>query len=256
MSLAQIEKERHVEDERRKIQDVIKERVIVEKAVVEEQEKIKDTEAIAAAERARQVTIVAAEQEAEKLLIEETKTAEAKQKADQMAADEAYYRKVRESESLKKSAELEAERLIILAEAEEASSLKTAAAKKEIASATRAETAAVGLGEVEVMEAKAAADEKQGTAEATVSQLKYSAEAKGITEKAEAMKIFDEVGRSHEEFKLELDKDKEIELAKIHTHVDIAGRQADVLAEALRNTKVDIVGGNTDFFDKIVSAVS
>ena len=106
------------------------------------------------------------------------------------------------------------------------------------------------------MEAKAAADEKQGTAEATVSQLKYSAEAKGITEKAEAMKIFDEVGRSHEEFKLELDKDKEIELAKIHTHVDIAGRQADVLAEALRNTKVDIVGGNTDFFDKIVSAVS
>ncbi|MGB0371331.1 MAG: flotillin family protein [Opitutales bacterium] len=256
VKLAQIEKEKFVEEERRKIQDVIKERVIVEKAVVEEQEKIKDTEAIAAAERAKQVAVVEAEKVAEMTLIEETKTAEAKQKADKMASDEAFYRKVRESESEKKGAELDAERMIILAEAEEASATRKAEAKKLIAEATQAETAAVGLGEVEVLEAKATAHEKQGTAEAKVSELKYASEAKGITEKAEAMKIFDEVGRSHEEFKLELDKDKEIELAKIHTQVDIAGRQADVLGEALRNTKVDIVGGNTDFFDKIVGAVS
>lgn len=38
--------------------------------------------------------------------------------------------------------------------------------------------------------------------------------------------------------------------------MDIAGRQAEVLGQALKNTKVDIVGGNTDFFDKIVTAVS
>ena len=48
----------------------------------------------------------------------------------------------------------------------------------------------------------AVAIEKKGTAEATVLELKFAAEASGIQKKAEAMKLFDGVGKEHEEFKL------------------------------------------------------
>ena len=47
--------------------------------------------------------------------------------------------------------------MIVSAEAEEVSSVKQAQAKKNIAEATAAETAAEGMGEAQVMEAKAAA---------------------------------------------------------------------------------------------------
>ena len=52
-----------------------------------------------------------------------------------------------------------------------------------------------------------------------------------ITEKAEAMKIFDGVGREHEEFKLNLNKDKEIELAQISVTKDIGGTYRPLLLE-------------------------
>ncbi|MFT6964269.1 MAG: putative membrane protein YqiK, partial [Flammeovirgaceae bacterium] len=51
VELARISKEKAVEEERRNIQDVIRERVEVERAVVEEEEKIKDTKAFSAVER-------------------------------------------------------------------------------------------------------------------------------------------------------------------------------------------------------------
>ena len=90
----------------------------------------------------------------------------------------------------------------------------------------------------EVSAAKAEAKEKDGTAEANVVEIKFQAEAKGITEKAEAMKIFDGVGREHEEFKLNLNKDKEIELAQISVTKDIAEQQALIVGEALKSAQI------------------
>ena len=52
VGVAQVEKEKAIEVEQRNIQEVIRERVVVERAVVEEQERIKDTEAFATADRA------------------------------------------------------------------------------------------------------------------------------------------------------------------------------------------------------------
>ncbi len=145
---------------------------------------------------------------------------------------------------------------MIQAEATHAAAVKQAAAKTLLAQAHTAEAAAEGLAEAQVQEAKASSLEKQGTAEARVMQLKFESEAKGITEKAEAMKLFDGVGREHEEFKLNLNKDKEVQLAQIHIQKDIAENQAHVLGEALKNAKIDIVGGESQFFDKIVGAIT
>lgn len=256
VSLATIEKDKVVESERKVIQEVIRQRVIVERSVVEEQQKVKDTEAFAGAERERKVKIVAAEADAEQNLVKEIKAAEAAKKATELKAEQQYYLEVKQAESAKRSAELISEKEIIEAKADQQASIEIAEGKKKMAVAITAESAAPGMADAQVMEAKAVALEKQGTAEAKVLDLKLKAEADGITRKAEAMKLFHEAGKAHEEFKLRLNTEKDIALAEIEASKSISSSQAHVVGEALKNTRVEIVGGETQFFDKIVSSVT
>ena len=237
-TLKDIEKEKAVEVEKKEIQDVIRERVAVEKNVVEEQQKILDTEAFAGADREKQVAVTLAEKLAQEGVIRKIKEAEAAKEAGQLKADQELYEIVRLAESSKQSAELKAEEVLISAEAEQAASEKIAIAKKTLAEGITAETAAPGLGEAHVVEAKA------------------DAEAKGINVKADAMKKFNEAGKEHEEFKLRLEKEKAIELAEIDIRGAIAARHSEVLAEALKSAKIDIVGGETQFFDRITHAIT
>ncbi len=233
VGLASVEKEKALELERRNIQEVIRERVMVERAVVEEQQKIKDTEAFASAERTKKVEVVAAEAAAEQSLVKEIKAAEAARKA---------------AESLAAKVRLEADAHRDRAE-------KESQALKLLADAKSADHAAEGLAEAKVLQAKATAIQEQGLAEARVLKEKYTAEAQGINDKAAAMKEFDSVGKEHEEFKLRLEKDKQIEIAAIDAQRSIAESQALVIGEALKTAKIDIVGGDGQFFDQISSAV-
>lgn len=296
VTLAQIEKEKAVEEEKKNIQEVIRERVAIEKTVVIEEESIKDTKAKSLADREKLVAITKAEEEAEAALVQQIKKAEAG----------------------KEAAEHNAKQKIIDAQADQEASIQKAQAIKTLADAKAAEEAAIGISEAQVMEAKAAAREKEGDAnaavieaealaeakgiqakshaqaisdleigeaaakvskekglaeseiitaiaeaekgrglaEAAVTSEKYHVEAIGIDEKAAAMKKLDGVGKEHEEFKLKLDKDKEIDLAQINIQKDIADAQATVLATALESANIDIVGGEQVFFDKIVGAIS
>ena len=234
VTLAEIEKEKAIEVEKKNIQDVIKDRVMVERTVVEEEEKIKDTKEFAAADRKKQVAVTAAEEAAEQKLVEEVKKAEAE----------------------KQAADLQAQTIIVRAEADRSAAEKTTEAKKMLAEAVQAEAAAPGLAEAQVKIEKAAAIEQEGTAEAKVAELKFQADAKGITEKAEAMKLFDGVGKEHEEFKLRLNKEKEVELEAITAQQKIAEAQAAMIAESLTNANIDIVGGDNKFFDSIVNSIT
>lgn len=254
--LKDIEKDKAVEVQKKEIQDVIKERVAVEKTVVIEQEKIKDTEAFAGADRTKQVKVTLAEAQAQEVLIEQIKKAEAQKEAAQLRADQELYERVKAADADKQAAELHAEEVVVAAEAAQTAAEKQALAKKMLAEATAKEAAAVGLGEAEVMLAVADATEKQGTAEATVDRLKFEAEADGIHKKADAMKLFEEAGQEHEEFKLELEKEKAVELAEIDVQRQIAEQQAIVVGEALKSANIDIVGGETQFFDRITNAIT
>lgn len=236
-TLKEIEKEKSVEVERKAIQEVIRERVIVEKAVVEEQQKILDTEAFAGATREKQVAVTLAEKSAEEQLIRKVKDAEASQESSRLQADQNLYETVRMAEAEKQAAVLHAEQVVIQAEAEQEASEKLSLAKKTLSVGIAAETAAIGLGEAEVIAAKA------------------DAEARGITAKADAMKKFNDAGKEHEEFKLELEKEKAVELAEIEVRASIAAKHSEIVAEALKTARIDIVGGDTTFFDQITRSI-
>ena len=274
VTLAQIEKEKAVEVEKKNIQDVIRDRVTLEKGVVEEQENMKDIEAFKGADREKQVAITLAEKAAEEQMIRRIKLAEAE----------------------KEAAKQKAEEINIHAQAQKEASVKEAEARKILAEATAKEEATIGMSEAQVMHAKAEAEEKQGLVEANIIEktaiaeaagieakataLKTQgiaeadvikekalaqasgdkeiafAEAAGIEEKAEAMKKLDGVGKDHEEFKLKLDKQLQVDLAEISIQKDIADAQADVIGQALKSSNIDIVGGETMFFDQIIGQIT
>jgi flotillin len=254
-TLKSIEKEKAVEIEKKSIQDVIKDRVMLEKTVVIEQQKIKDTEAFATADREKQVALTHAEKAAQEQLIQKIKEAEAAKEAAKLLAEQEALKAVKAAEAAKQAAELHAQELMTLAEARQEASSRDAAAEKALAEAIAAKSAAAGLGEAQVLLAKADAARKQGEADAEVTRLKLAADAEGITKKAEAMKLLENAGREHEEFKLNLEKQKAVELAQIHIQKDIAAAQAGVLGEAMKSAKIEIVGGESQFFDKITNAI-
>ncbi len=274
VTLAQIEKEKVLEIEKKNIQDVIRDRVMLEKGVVEEQENMKDIEAFKTADREKQVKITIAEANAQESLIKTIKDAEAQ----------------------KEAAKQKAEEINIEAQAQKEASEKEAQSRKTLAEATAKEEATIGMSEAQVMHAKAEAHERQGLVEATIIEKKAKAEAAGILakaeafkeegiaeaevikekalakaagdkeiamaeaagieEKAEAMKKLDGVGKEHEEFKLRLDKELQVDLAQINIQKEIADAQAEVIGEALRAANIDIVGGETMFFDQIIGQVT
>lgn len=273
VTLADIAKERAIEEEKKNIQDVIRDRIAVERKVVDEEERIKDTRVLAEADRIRQRMIIESQGEAETIVIKTQKQAE----ADKLAA------------------EIKAQTLQIEAEAEKLASSKEAEARKIRAEAKAAEEATLGLSEAQVIEAKAKAKEKEGLiaaqvteaqalaeakgmeakadalrkqglaeadvigekgkVEAQVMEQKFAAEAKGVEQKAMAMRELDGVGREHEEFKLQLDKAKEVELAQIEVDRHVAEAQARVLGEAMSKANIDIVGGEMEFVNGLLNAI-
>ena len=124
-----------------------------------------------------------------------------------------------------------------------------------------------GLAHASVLEAEAQAIQKRGEAEAIATREKLLAEAKsieekllaearGLSEKAEAMKLLQGATREHEEFRLRLQKERDVELETIRVRKDIAASQAQVLSEALGNAKINIVGGDGQFLERFIKAIS
>ena len=251
VELSRIEKEKALEVEKKSIQDVIRERVAVERTVIEEQERIKTLQVVEEANRNRQAVIIAAEAEAQERLVKDIKAAEA---AEQAATHQAKER-------------------VTIAEAELEAADREARAKIRRAEGMQAEEAASGLADAKVKEAKAIADEKYGlaqarvkeadaavvaklgAAEASVMREKALAEAQGIQEKAHAMAQLDEATRTHEEFRLRIDNERLLGVESIKARLQVEQSKAQILGDALRNAKIDIVGGDGQFLDRVVNSI-
>ncbi|HEX7744902.1 MAG TPA: flotillin family protein [Micromonosporaceae bacterium] len=225
--LSTIAKDKEVEAEKRAIAEVVRERIAVDKTVAELEENIKRLRVVEEAERTRQAVVIQAE-------------AAAKHKA-------------REA--------------LVLAEARQQTVELDARAKIRLAEGQQAEAAAEGLAEVQVRERNAAAIEKVGRAEAAIDREralvaaeavreKLKGEAEGLTEKATAMAALDEATRQHEEYRLRLEAEKEIRLAGIDVQRQVAVAQAEVVSKGLEKANIDIVGGDSVFFDRLLNSIS
>ncbi|MFF0745903.1 SPFH domain-containing protein [Streptomyces sp. NPDC004111] len=254
--LTRIAADKEVEAEKREIAEVVRERVAVDRTVAEQEESILRLRAVEAAERDRQSIVIAAEAVAQENLVKDIKAAEAAEQAAVHRASE----ELTLAEARLKTADLDAQ------------------AKLRLADGVRAEAAATGLAEVEVRDAEAAVAEKAGRAEAAATEArlaaeaagaramadaeaaaiggKLRAEAAGLTEKAAAMAALDAASREHEEFRLRLAAEKDVRLAGIEVQRQVAEAQATVLATGLESADISIVGGEPVFFDRLMSSIS
>lgn len=296
VELQRIDAEKAVEVERKEIANVIRERIVVDKTVAIEEERIKEVREVSEAERAKQTQVLAAEAIAEEDKVKQVKAAEANEL----------------------SAKHKAVEVTVLAQAQLEATAKDADAKKKLAEGVQAERAAPGLADATVQEAKADALEKEGVAEAQVLKAKadalekeglaeanvirakgdaeadallgtgkagadvtaaqgdseakaarelglanaevtreqFKAEADGLVDKFEAMNNMSDQARSHEEFRMGLETALKEALASIEAGKEIAKENAEVLATALGHAKIDIVGGEDHFFDNFAKSLS
>ncbi|MCU0786985.1 MAG: flotillin family protein [Verrucomicrobia bacterium] len=269
--------------------------VAEQKAVVQQEEEKLNIEAQMTAERVRQVTLIEADMNAKKDQVEKVVASEAQKEVERNLAEGQKIKTVTEADAAREAALKESERIQTIADAQAKASEKKRHAMEQEAEGVAAQEAARGLAEAKVIIAKAGARKvdatavrEMGVAEAEVEQVKGDAharvtetqaeaeaegikdkelataagieakllaEAKGIEEKAKSMKLFQATTQQHEEFRLKLAKERDVELAAIHVNRDIARAHSEVVGEALKNSKIDIVGGENDFFEKIVRAV-
>jgi hypothetical protein len=274
VALADIAKEKELEEQKKEIADLTSERISVEKQVAEEEENIERVRIVSKADREKEATIIAAEAKAQEDLVREVKAAEAAaQRAVQKAQEEvtlAEGRKnasVLDAEAAIKQAEAvrfreaapglaKAEVLEVTAAAKEKDGLAEAVVLREKMEAQAVGDEKVGLAAVRVQEAEADAIEKRGEADAKNIELRFIAEAKGLQEKFAAMDAMSDKSRQHEEFRLKLDLSHAETLRWIEANTEIAKEQAEVLATALADANIDIVGGSGDYFEKFVNALA
>lgn len=164
-------------------------------------------------------------------------------------------------------ARVQAERLIAEAKGEQEKGLAQArvieaqAAAKEKdgladAKVLEEKLGAQARGEEQLGTAKAKATQDLGMAEAQVLLERLNAEAEGLGKKFGALDALSDNARQHEEFRMQLEKSFEEAMAAIAANKDIAKDQAEVLATALAKAKIEIVGGEGDFFNSFAKSLS
>jgi uncharacterized membrane protein YqiK len=261
--MARMSKDQVVEGERRSLSEATRERVAVDRTVAEQEEAINTLRVVEEAERQKQAVILTAEAEAQEGLVKDIKAAEAAEVAAQHRAREQLTLSQANLEASDMDAKADVRRAEALKAMEAAPGLAAVEVKERDADAVEK----LGLAEARVKEADAAATEKAGLAEAVVVRetgtaegeairARIEGEAQGLTEKAGAMATLDDASRAHEEYRMRIDALKELQLSEIDAQRDIARAQAELISQGLQQADIDIVGGESIFFDRLVGAIA
>jgi uncharacterized membrane protein YqiK len=285
VQLQGVERDKVVEQGTMDVANITRERISIDKTVAQEEERIKEVREVSEADRQKQVLILEAEAKAQESLVREVKEAQARETASKHRAVELTTLAQAEHEAAGKQAE--AKRL--LADAFRAEQAAPGLAEAQVREASALAIEKVGIAEARVIEAKAEANLKQGSnearvlaetlqaqaqgeekmglaratateslgnAEAGVVQKKLLAEAEGLVRKFEAIASLSDQARGHEEFRMMLDNSLKQALASIEAGKEVSRENAGVIASALRNADIDLVGGDGGMFENLIKAVS
>ena len=124
------------------------------------------------------------------------------------------------------------------------------------ANALEAKLEAQAKGDEQIGRAAAVAEREKGLAAADVIREKGKAEADGLTDKFTAMNSMSEQAREFEEFRMKLELAFQEAMASIDANKVIAKEQAEVLATALQKAKIEIVGGEGNYFESFAKSLS
>lgn len=285
VKLQEVERDKVVEQGVMDVANITRERIAIDKTVAIEEERINEVRTVSAADRAKQVKVLEAEAAAQQKLLQEIKAAEAaeaaaKHRAVEMTtlAQAEFDAAARQAEAKKILAEATKVELaapgIAEAQAQEATATaiekvgaaearvleaKAEAAYKQGSAEARAlaeKLAAQADGEAKMGQARASATEALGLAEATAIGKRMTAEAEGLTSKFDAMGQMSPAARSHEEYRMALETSLQQALASIEAGKEVSKENATVLADALRNARIDLVGGDGGMFEALSKAMS
>lgn len=252
-----------LEAEKARVAELAKARIAVEKTVAEQEESIKTLRTVEEANRGREAQVIAAGAQAESVLIATIKEAEAKERASQHLAKE----RLTIADAHKTASELETIAKIRIAEGIRAEAAAEGLAEVEVQKASAAAIEQTGLAQVRVQEAQADAALKRGGADAEVIRLTGEAdgaamearlrgEAAGLTDKAEAMKQLEGVGKEYDLAVRNIEADVQVRTAAIDAQKDAAVAQAQAMSAALQTADINIVGGTDMFVDRIMGATA
>jgi len=284
VDLSIIDKDKALEEQKKIIAQTISERIAVEKKVAQEEERIKEVQEVSEADRLKQVKILAAEATAQEGLVQMVKQAEAEEQQAVHKSREINLMAQAELEASAKRSEADKK----LAEGSQATQAASGLAQAQVMVAKADAFEKEGLAQARVQEAKAESSKKEGIAEANVLEEKLTAEARGneelgkaeavatkeigmstadvirekgkaeadgLVDKFAAMNNMDAASKEFEEFRLNLEFQLKEVLASIEANKEISSDQAQVLASALKNANIDIVGGQGDYFDKLAKGM-
>lgn len=265
ISQQEMEKEAAVEESKKAVVETRSQRVEIERKIAREEEETLNLRAFETVERDKKVQVVQAEAEAEAEGIRAIAHARAEKEAEAEKAEKLLIRNEAELKIKNREAENDLNVKTRNAEADLIMQTKSAEAKERMAKATREEISVEGLAEVEVERqradairemgqaeaeslraigtAEAQTIEAKGSAEAEALQAKGLAEASAQTARFEAAQAHDEQTREYDKWVVELQKDKELELARIEAQRHMSVDNAKALASALAEADIKLFGG-------------
>ncbi|WP_242112927.1 flotillin family protein [Luteimonas aquatica] len=285
VQLQGVERDKVVENGKMDVANITRERIAIDKTVAQEEERIKEVRTVSLAERERQAKVIAAEAAAQEDLVRTVKEAEAAEAAAKFRAVEITTIAQAELDAAAKDADAKK----LLAEGVRAETAAPGLAEAQVREATASAIEKVGVAEARVIEAKAEATYKEGSsqarvlaenlaaqaegeekmgrakasavesvgmAEANVTVKKLTAEAEGLTAKFGAIDSLSDTARSHEEFRMTLETHLEQAMAAIEAGREVSKENAEVIATALRNANIDLVGGDGGLFESFSRALS
>ncbi|GAB6263037.1 peptidase [Photobacterium sp. CCB-ST2H9] len=258
-------KETTVEESLKAVAETRSQRVEIERKIAREEEETENLRVHEQVNRQKRVTLTEAEAIAEAKQLELLVAARAekdaaREKAERLLIENDAALKIRtrdaENELAVKTREAEAEQIVATkrAEAEYVTKEREAAAKERMAKAEKEMISATGLAEVEVERERALAIREVGEAEAYTLQTAGEAEAqamraKGLAEaeaqsaRFEAAQQYDEHTREHDRWVMQLQQEKELEIARIDAQKAVVGENAKALAQALSQADIKLFGG-------------
>ncbi|MFC0679761.1 hypothetical protein ACFFGH_18125 [Lysobacter korlensis] len=285
VQLQAVERDKVVEVGKKDVANITRERVAIDKTVAVEEERIKEVRVVSEAEREKQARVLAAEAAAQEALVRTVKEAEAAETSAKHRAVEV----TTLAQAKLEAANRDSEAKRVLAEGVKAEKAAPGLADVQVREAEALAIEKQGVAEARVIEAKAAAMLVEGTndarvlaermaaeaegtaklghakatsveavgnAEANVTVKKLTAEAEGLTKKFEAIDSLTDNARSHEEFRMTLEHHLEQAMASIEAGKEVAKENAEVIASALRNANIDLVGGDGGLFEAFSKSLS